>query len=119
MSEARRPTVIDVAREAKVAVGTVSRFLNGMNVRPATRNRLEQAIATLGFRANPIAQAVKSSRTRTLGFVTPSFDGFNAMIMTHLVEAFRSKGYSILIFSHAFEADSMREAVMSAADPQN
>ena len=116
MSEARRPTVIDVAREAKVAVGTVSRFLNGMNVRPATRKRLEQAIATLGFRANPIAQAVKSSRTRTLGFVTPSFDGFNAMIMTHLVEAFRSKGYSILIFSHAFEADSMREAVMSAAD---
>ncbi|MGI9499347.1 MAG: LacI family DNA-binding transcriptional regulator [Geminicoccaceae bacterium] len=116
MNEDRRPTVIDVAREAKVAVGTVSRYLNGLNVRAATRTRLEQAIAKLDFRANPLAQAIKSSRTRTLGFVTPSFDGFNAMILTHLVEAFRSKGYSILIFSHAFETESMREAVMSAAD---
>ena len=41
----RNPTILDVAKKADVAVGTVSRFLNGGNIRKSNRDRIEAAIA--------------------------------------------------------------------------
>ena len=72
MSSARRPTVVDVARAASVSVGTVSNVVSGArNVRPETRERVELAIAELGFRPNTIARALIRRRTQTVGMVIP------------------------------------------------
>jgi ribokinase len=57
----RRPTIIDVAQEAGVSVGTVSHVLNGTaNVRPATRALVEAAIQRLAFRPNALARSLTS-----------------------------------------------------------
>jgi LacI family transcriptional regulator len=72
LSSARRPTVVDVARAASVSVGTVSNVVSGArNVRPETRERVELAIAELGFRPNTIARALIRRRTQTVGMVIP------------------------------------------------
>ncbi|HXV96613.1 MAG TPA: LacI family DNA-binding transcriptional regulator [Gaiellaceae bacterium] len=72
MSTARRPTVVDVARAASVSVGTVSNVVSGARaVRPETRERVERAIAELGFRPNTIARALIRRRTQTVGMVIP------------------------------------------------
>jgi len=48
-----RPTLHDVAREARVGVMTVSRVVNGkQSVRPETAARVRTAIATLGYQPN-------------------------------------------------------------------
>jgi DNA-binding LacI/PurR family transcriptional regulator len=59
--------VVDVARAASVSVGTVSNVVSGTrNVRPETRERVERAIAELGFRPNTIARALIRRRTQTV-----------------------------------------------------
>ena len=40
----RQPTIVEVADRAGVAIGTVSRYLNGQPVRAGNRNQIAQAI---------------------------------------------------------------------------
>ncbi|WP_089798336.1 LacI family DNA-binding transcriptional regulator [Cellulomonas sp. KH9] len=63
----------DVAALAGVSHQTVSRVLNDHpSVRPATRERVLEAIATLGYRPNLAARALVTRRTGTLGVITPA-----------------------------------------------
>jgi ribokinase len=61
-----RPTIRDVATMARVSTGTVSNVLTGRRaVRPATRQRIEQAIAALGYTPDLTARALIARRGRT------------------------------------------------------
>lgn len=67
-------TIAEVATRAGVGAGTVSRVLNGSpKVSETTRARVQQAIAELGYRPNPLAQGLSRGRCRTLGVVVPYF----------------------------------------------
>jgi DNA-binding LacI/PurR family transcriptional regulator len=69
---ARAANIFDVARLAGVSHQTVSRVINSVpNVRPATRVRVEQAIAQLRYSPSPAARALVTKRTRTIGLITP------------------------------------------------
>lgn len=69
---ARAANIFDVARLAGVSHQTVSRVLNDVpNVRPATRARVEQAIAQLRYSPSPAARALVTRRTRTIGLISP------------------------------------------------
>jgi DNA-binding LacI/PurR family transcriptional regulator len=60
----------DVARLAGVSHQTVSRVINGQNnLRPATRERVEQAIRQLGYRPNSAARALVTRRSATIGVI--------------------------------------------------
>ena len=73
-SARRRAAVMaDVARLAGVSHQTVSRVVNdSMHVRPETRERVLSAMRKLDYRPNPVARALVTGRSRTLGVV--SFD---------------------------------------------
>jgi DNA-binding LacI/PurR family transcriptional regulator len=88
MSEARRAgektgapgrtaNIFDVARLAGVSHQTVSRVINDIpKVRPATRARVEQAIAQLQYSPSPAARALVTRRTRIIGLVTPGISDY-------------------------------------------
>ena len=68
-------TMSDVAREAGVALSTVSYMLSGDKpVAAATRERIELAMQQLGYRPNAIARSLASRRTRILALHLPEFD---------------------------------------------
>jgi LacI family transcriptional regulator len=68
----RRTTIVDVARAAGVSVGTVSHVLSSArNVRPETRERVERAIAELGFQPDSVARAMILQRTQSIGMLVP------------------------------------------------
>lgn len=65
-----RPTMHDVARLAGVSVTTVSRAVNNHSyVRTATRERVNAAIAELGFQRNEIARTLRGSAAATVALV--------------------------------------------------
>jgi LacI family transcriptional regulator len=63
-------TIRDVARTAKVSVGTVSNVLNGSTlVKEETRKRVLAAIEALSFHPTAAARSLSTQRTNTIGMV--------------------------------------------------
>ena len=59
------PTISDVASAAGVSLMTVSRVINNeSNVRPATRKKVEAAIAQLNYAPNPAARSLADEAER-------------------------------------------------------
>ena len=73
----RPPTIIDVAKEAKVGVMSVSRVLNNHpSVKHSTRSRVLRAVAKIGYSPNDAARMLKGGRGRTIGLVVPDLSDF-------------------------------------------
>ena len=71
MAESRNITMKDVAREAGVALGTVSRVINGMPVGKSYQTRVEKAIDKLGYRVNRQAQALRAGEGGPVEVILP------------------------------------------------
>jgi DNA-binding LacI/PurR family transcriptional regulator len=95
---ARSANIFDVARLAGVSHQTVSRVLNDIpGVRPATRERVEQAITQLRYSPSPAARALVTKRTRMIGLIAPgSADYGPASIALHFSDAARSARYGVI-----------------------
>ena len=73
MSRPGRTTIRDVATAAGVAVGTVSRVLNGSGaVAPETATRVRTAIESLGFKPDAAGRSLRSGASRSLGVLVPT-----------------------------------------------
>jgi LacI family transcriptional regulator len=63
-------TIKEVARRAKVSVGTVSNVLSGtVTVSPDLRSRVDAAVRALDYHPNHVARSLKVRNTKTLGMV--------------------------------------------------
>ncbi len=115
----RQPVMADVARLAGVSQKTVSRVVNDApNVRPDVRERVQQAIADLGYRPNSTARALVTQRTGVVGIVTPgtALYGPSAQLFG-LERAARGAGYGVVIVSTADGSPAdLEEAVLRLLD---
>jgi LacI family transcriptional regulator len=65
-------TIIDVAAQAGVSYGTVSRVINNdVHVRPETRERVREAMQRLGFVVNRQARSLAGGKTNAIGVLVP------------------------------------------------
>jgi LacI family transcriptional regulator len=95
------PTIKDVARLAKVAVGTVSRVVNRHpSVDPATRQRVARVMTSLGYEPSVIAQSMRTLVTRTVGVVVPDISNPNwAWILQSASQELQPRGYTVVVAS--------------------
>lgn len=66
------PTIRDVARHAGVSIATVSHVIN--HTRPVSdelKQRVQEAMTTLGYQRNPMARALRSKQSLTIGVIVP------------------------------------------------
>ncbi|MEO1019981.1 MAG: LacI family DNA-binding transcriptional regulator, partial [Pseudomonadota bacterium] len=99
MSDAgRRPTILDVANRAGVAVGTVSNVLNGTRpVSETRRRRVLDAAETLGFQPNSLAQGLRRQRSGLVGLCLPHSSSAYFASMAEMFEAVVAKqGFELL-----------------------
>ncbi|WP_394770000.1 LacI family DNA-binding transcriptional regulator [Lacisediminihabitans sp.] len=110
---ARGPSMADVAERAGVSAQTVSRVANGLtNVEPATRERVVQAMQTLGYRPNKAARALRSGRFRNIGITMFTLSTYgNMRTLDGIAVAAAAAGYSITLVP---VRDPTQEAVSSA-----
>ena len=92
-------TLHDVARIAGVSIKTVSNVINDYpHIRPATREKVEQAIAELGYTPNLTARNLRSGRTGAIALAVPdlALSYFAELAAEVIAEAERS-GMVVLI----------------------
>ena len=92
------PTIIDVAKRAGVSKSTISRYLNGEQIREENRIKIEKAIKELDYHINPIARGLKTSRNYTIGvIITNITDLFVTYIIQACEQVLNEHGYSIIL----------------------
>ena len=103
-------SIRDVAAEAGVSVGTVSNVLNRPEVvAPATRARVEEAIAALGFVRNESARMLRAGRSRTFGLVVLDVSNpFFTDIARGVEEVVAAEGLTVILCDSAEQADRER-----------
>lgn len=107
----KQATITDVAQAAGVAVGTVSRYLNGLPIRNAKRQPIEEAISDLGYRRNLVAVSMKRQTTHIVGMMVPALSEFHAGLLDQLTRRLRPTGRAVLSYCHDLEARSIEEGL--------
>ena len=102
-------TLHDVARVAGVSIKTVSNVIHDYpHIRPATRQRVEDAIAELGYTPNLTARGLRSGRTGAIALALPDLGlaYFGELAAAVIAEA-EAAGVSVLVEQTG--ADPVRE----------
>ncbi len=113
-AEARVPVLADVAQLAGVSQQTVSRVVRGSpSVARRTRERVEAAIAEIGYRPNVAARTLVTKRSHRIGVVAANAALYGAaMTLQGIQEAARATGYSVsLVMLPELTTTSVQEAL--------
>ncbi|WOF24306.1 LacI family DNA-binding transcriptional regulator [Microbacterium betulae] len=93
----KTPTVYDVADRAGVSIATVSRVLRTPDtVRPATRERVLDAVAELGYVPSGSARGLAERRTGVLGLYFPRFDAMDEVAALDVLSGDRVGPFTIV-----------------------
>lgn len=103
------PTIHDVARLAEVSIKTVSNVLNDYpHIRPATKQRVLDAIKTLDYHPNLAARGLRSGRTGLISLIIPDLrNAYFAELADVVMRAAEHQGLSVMIAQSG--ADRKRE----------
>lgn len=102
----KRPTLVDVAREAGVGTTTVSRVINGGHyVDAGTLARVQAVIGHLGYSPSHAARALKGEKTHSIGFIVPTLlDPFFARFASVVQGIARQMNYVLIVLASEDEA---------------
>lgn len=119
MPQPQRPTFADVARLAGTSTTVVSYVVNN-GPRPVSapvRDRVERAIAELGYRRNRLAEALSLGRTNLVGLLIPdSANAFFGELVRHLEHEARRRSQVTLLGNTDYDAEIEREYERTFAD---
>jgi LacI family transcriptional regulator len=111
-----RPTMRHVADKAGVSLKTVSRVINDEpGVASGTADRVNAAIALLGFRRNDLARSLKKGTTSsTLGLVIEDVaNPFYSGIAQAVADAATERGFMLIIGSCEEDPERERELILA------
>jgi DNA-binding LacI/PurR family transcriptional regulator len=110
----RAPNIRDVARQAGVSYQTVSRVLNDSPaIRPSTRDAVLRVIDELGYRPNPAARALVTSRSKIIGVLSSQSGLYGPTTSIQAIEvAARAAGFRLSVASiSTSDYDSIRDGL--------
>lgn len=92
MNAKKAPTMRDVALRAGVALGTVSKVINGIPVSEKNRLKVEEAIASLNYEVNTYARGLKTQKSNLVALIIPNSIPFLPISPTILNPPFTGGG---------------------------
>jgi LacI family transcriptional regulator len=109
----------DVAKEAGVALGTVSKVVNGIPVGESYQIRVEEAIQKLNYKVNSYAQGLKAEKTYTVALLVPNTNNpFFASLVYHINMELSKRNYRMLLCCTDNNPNSEQEYVRMAQQNQ-
>lgn len=105
-------TIKDIARETGLGIATISKYINGGNVRDKNKIAIDDAIDKLGFTINEFARGLKTSKSHTIGVIIPELSNiFITTIITVIEDILRKSGYGVIVCDCRSDVTQEREAV--------
>lgn len=94
-------TIKDLAEKLNISVSTVSRALkDNPEISQQTRKTVQALAKELGYKPNPIAVALKTHKSNTIGVVVPQIvSTFFATVVKKIEEIADKYGYNVLVSS--------------------
>lgn len=97
---ASKVTIYDIAREASVGIGTVSRVLNNHpNVTPETRKRVKDIAKRLNYQPHTYAQRLARRQSETISAIIPFFTNyFFIEVLQGVQDRISQLGYDLVLY---------------------
>lgn len=112
------PTMKDVAKDAGVSLGTVSKVVNGLPVGKVYQRKVEASIQKLNYQVNSYAKGLKTNKTYTVAFLVPdTFNPFFGWMTYYINRELEKRGYRMLLC--ATNADTRMEQSYITMAQQN
>jgi LacI family transcriptional regulator len=109
------PTMKDVAIEAGVALGTVSKVINGLPVGESYRIRVEKAIKKLDYHVNSYAQGLRANKTYTVALLIPNtYHPYFGKLVHYINLSLLKRKYRMLLCSTEYDPGMEQEYIKMA-----
>ena len=113
------PTMADVAKEAGVALGTVSRVINGRQVGEEFRTKVEAAIDRLGYQYNSSGRSLRTGHTNTIAFLIPNtVNPFFSLLVQHVNLALEKRNCHMLLCFTEYDTNRENKLIKMALQNQ-
>ncbi|WP_404402179.1 LacI family DNA-binding transcriptional regulator [Pelagibacterium halotolerans] len=112
-TERKGLTIHDVAREAGVSIGTVSKALNGAgSLKAETRERVVAIARKMGFRPNDLAQSLHRGQSFTVGLISnDSFGRFTMPILEGLERELAAERIAVFMSNATDDPERERQHI--------
>lgn len=91
-------TIRDLVAKTGLSLGTISNYLNGIQVKKKNQELIEQAIKDMDYQFNQTASALKSKRSKIIGLIIPSLDlTFSIRLMVHFENLLSQYNYILSV----------------------
>lgn len=105
-------TIKDVARRTGLSLSTISKYLNGGNVREENRLKIDRAVRELDYSVNYLARSLKANRSMTIGILLPTISSpFFGRVVAAMDAQLLKSGYESIVcsynFDHALELEKL------------
>ena len=109
------PTMKDVAREAKVSLGTVSKVMNGIPVGESYRRRVEAASKKLGYQIDDYARGLRTRKTYAVAIIAPNLSHpYYASLVEDVTEELMKRDYRPILMLTDYRFDAEQQCVALA-----
>jgi LacI family transcriptional regulator len=109
-------TIYDVATRADVSIKTVSKVINGQQVRESTRLRVQAAIDALSYQPNVFARGLAGDRSYLIALlcdVPATGSGYVSALQIGMLPFCRKKGFHLVVESLDVQSPNLVQQVRS------
>ncbi len=109
----QNPSIKDIAREAGVAISTVSNVINKKGVVASqTEQKVLKALEKINYRPNIIARGLRTRSTKSIGIIVQDIaNPFTSHIIKGMEEVARKRGYTLLIACTFYNTEDEKKQV--------
>ncbi|MEN2413221.1 LacI family DNA-binding transcriptional regulator [Flavobacterium mesophilum] len=113
-------TIYDIAKKLNITAATVSRALNNNpKIKESTRELVIKTAASMNYKQNKLALALKSGRSNNIGVIVPRIDSnFFASVIRGIEEELHPHGYQVIICQTHESAKRENENLYTLIDAQ-
>ena len=106
------PTMKDVAQEAGVSLGTVSKVMNSIPVGEEYRRKVVKAAEKLGYQVNPYARALRAGKSNCIAMIVPEVrHPFFASLVDELTASLTKRGYWSELMTTNHDPESVQKCM--------